>query len=254
MTAGTWGSLATTKYDVIFHGLAAHAGGYPEKGSNALLAAAEAVLALHAIPRHSGGQSRVNVGVLHAGTGRNVVPDRASMQVEVRGETTEINAYMAERCEAICRGAAQMQGCTVDLVKVGEAEGQHSDLPLIERIDRVLAENLPELRLSSIQNAQNWGSEDISIMMNRVQAHGGQATEAFGHVPELQHDIRIMMGKGDVFHTGSSSPGPGTSDGGSFFFFLNRPTMALNTLRSVISLPPMRPFGRTIMMLMTARP
>ena len=176
VTAGTWGSLATTKYDVIFHGLAAHAGGYPEKGSNALLAAAEAVLALHAIPRHSGGQSRVNVGVLHAGTGRNVVPDRASMQVEVRGETTEINAYMAERCEAICRGAAQMQGCTVDLVKVGEAEGQHSDLPLIERIDRVLAENLPELRLSSIQNAQNWGSEDISIMMNRVQAHGGQAT------------------------------------------------------------------------------
>ena len=38
------------------------------------------------------------------------------------------------------------------------------------------SENLPELRLSSIQNAQNWGSEDISIMMNRVQAHGGQAT------------------------------------------------------------------------------
>jgi aminobenzoyl-glutamate utilization protein A len=134
------------------------------------------VLGLHAIPRHSEGPSRVNVGVLHAGTGRNVIPDTASMQVEVRGETTEINAYMAERCEAVCRGAAAMQGCTVDMIKVGEAEGQHSDLPLIERIGRVLTENLPELRLSSIQNARNWGSEDISIMMNRVQAHGGQAT------------------------------------------------------------------------------
>ena len=176
VTAGTWGSLATTKYDVLFHGLAAHAGGYPEKGNNALLAACSAVLGLHAIPRHSEGPSRVNVGVLHAGTGRNVIPDTASMQVEVRGETTEINAYMAERCEAVCRGAAAMQGCTVDMIKVGEAVGQHSDLPLIERIGRVLTENLPELRLSSIQNARNWGSEDISIMMNRVQAHGGQAT------------------------------------------------------------------------------
>ena len=35
-----------------------HAGGYPEQGRNALLAAASAALALHAIPRHSAGQSR----------------------------------------------------------------------------------------------------------------------------------------------------------------------------------------------------
>ena len=176
VTAGTYGSLATTKIDVIFHGLAAHAGGYPEQGRNALLAACSAVLALHGIPRHSGGQSRVNVGVLTAGTGRNVVPDLARMQVEVRGETTEINACMTEQCERICRGAADMQGCTAELIRVGEAEGQHSDLSLIDRIDRILARDLPELKLSSVQNARNWGSEDISIMMNRVQAHGGQAT------------------------------------------------------------------------------
>ncbi|MBO6002109.1 MAG: amidohydrolase, partial [Mailhella sp.] len=193
VTAGTWGSLATTKYDVHFHGLAAHAGGYPEKGNNALLAAASAVLALHAIPRHSEGQSRVNVGVLHAGTGRNVVPDTAVMQVEVRGETTEINAYMDQRCEEICQGAARMQGCTVDLIEVGEAEGQHSDLALIERIGRVLSENLPELTLSSIQNAQNWGSEDISIMMNRVQAHGGLATymRTMTDLASAQHTVGV---------------------------------------------------------------
>ena len=176
VTPGTWGSLATTKYDVTFTGLAAHAGGFPEKGKNALLAAASAVLALQAIPRHSGGQSRVNVGTLHAGTGRNVIPDRAVMQLEVRGETTEINQYMADMAVAACEGAARMQGCACEMVKMGEAEGQHSDLPLLERIADVVRRDLPQMRVSSTENAQNWGSEDISLMMNRVQAHGGQAT------------------------------------------------------------------------------
>ena len=176
VTAGTWGSLATTKYDVTFTGVAAHAGGYPEQGKNALLAAASAVLSLHAIPRHSAGQSRVNVGTLHAGTGRNVIPDTAVMQLEVRGETTEINEYVASSAVEICEGAARMQGCGVKMVKMGEAEGQHSDEALIGRIVSVVKRDLPQLTLSSCQNAQNWGSEDISVMMNRVQSRGGQAT------------------------------------------------------------------------------
>ena len=176
VTPGTYGSLATTKYDVKFTGLAAHAGGYPEKGRNALLAAASAVLALHAIPRHSAGQSRINVGTLHAGTGRNVIPDEAIMQIEVRGETTQINSFVAQSAEEICRGAAMMHGCEVTMTKMGEAEGQHSDEALLARIAAVVRRDLPHLTVSSIENAQNWGSEDISVMMNRVQEHGGQAT------------------------------------------------------------------------------
>ena len=176
VTPGTYGSLATTKYDVKFTGLAAHAGGYPERGKNALLAAASAVMALHAIPRHSEGQSRVNVGTLHAGTGRNVIPDEAVMQIEVRGETTEINSFVARSAEEICRGAAAMHGCQVEMTKMGEAEGQHSDEALLARIAGVVRRDLPHLSVSSIENAKNWGSEDISIMMNRVQEHGGQAT------------------------------------------------------------------------------
>lgn len=176
VTPGTYGSLATTKYDVKFTGLAAHAGGYPEKGKNALLAAASAVVALHGIPRHSAGQSRINVGTLHAGTGRNVIADEAIMQIEVRGETTEINSFVARSAEDICRGAAMMHGCEVVMTKMGEAEGQHSDEALLERIGDIVRRDLPHLTVSSIANAQNWGSEDISVMMNRVQSHGGLAT------------------------------------------------------------------------------
>ena len=59
-----------------------------------MAAACAAVMNLMAIARHSGGISRVNVGTIQGGTGRNVVPDHALIQFEVRGETTRINQFM----------------------------------------------------------------------------------------------------------------------------------------------------------------
>lgn len=176
VTPGTWGSLATSKYDVHYHGQAAHAGGFPENGRSAIMAAANAVLNLTAIPRHSGGISRVNVGVIQGGTGRNVIPDKAMMQIEVRGETTEINAYMDEQARRICQAAAEMTGCTCEMIPQGASESQQSDLDFLSHIGDVVRDHLPHLKVSSCENAQNWGSEDISLMMNRVQAHGGKAT------------------------------------------------------------------------------
>lgn len=207
VTPGTYGSLATTKYDVKFTGLAAHAGGYPEKGKNALLAAASAVLALHGIARHSEGASRINVGTLHAGTGRNVIADEAVMQIEVRGETTQINSFVAKSAEDICRGAAMMHGCEVTMTKMGEAEGQHSDEALLARIADVVRRDLPHLTVSSIPNAQNWGSEDISVMMNRVQENGGQATymrvmtpmAGAQHTVKFDFDERVLEKSVQVF-------------------------------------------------------
>lgn len=176
VTPGTWGSLATSKYDVHFYGQSAHAGGFPENGRSAIVAAANAVLNLTAIPRHSGGISRVNVGMVQGGTGRNVIPDHCMIQIEVRGETTEINSYMDEQAQRICRAAAELVGCRCEMVPEGSSESQHSDEDFLAYIGDVVRKNLPHLSVSSCENAQNWGSEDISLMMNRVQAHGGKAT------------------------------------------------------------------------------
>ena len=176
VTPGTWGSLATSKYDVYFDGQAAHAGGFPENGHSAIVAAANAVLNLTAIPRHSGGITRVNVGMIQGGTGRNVIPDSAMIQIEVRGETTEINEYMDEQARRICQASADMLGCTCRMVSQGSSESQHSDEDFLYDIGNMVREHLPRLKVSSCENAQNWGSEDISLMMNRVQAHGGKAT------------------------------------------------------------------------------
>ena len=173
---GSYGSLATTKYDVIFHGLAAHAGGAPEKGKNAMLAAATAVLNLYAIPRHNDGATRINVGRLIAGSGRNVICDEAKMEIEVRGETTKLNDYVSEYAERILKSAAQMHDCTVEMHLMGASESQTSDEDFCMEIHKVCTEKLGLVPVAEPLIRKNGGSEDVAYMMNRVQEQGGKAS------------------------------------------------------------------------------
>ena len=172
---GSYGSLATTKYDVYFHGVSAHAGGSPEKGKNVMLAVATAIMNLYAIPRHSGGMTRINVGTVNAGSGRNVIADVAKMEIELRGETTELNDYVVNYATNIIEAAAKMHGCTYEMKVMGGAQSLTSDLELANRVRRVCEEDM-HLVVSDVTSSRNGGSEDISYMMTRVQEHGGQAT------------------------------------------------------------------------------
>ncbi len=175
ITPGSYGSLASFKYDVTFHGLAAHAGGSPHLGKNALLAAASAVTNLYAIPRHAEGASRINVGRLIAGSGRNVIADEAFMEMEVRGDTTAINEYVSDYAMRILENCAAMHNCTVDVKLMGAAESLTSDSQLCQRIADVCSNHLG-LKVSENLTVKLGGSEDISYMMNRVQSHGGQGS------------------------------------------------------------------------------
>jgi glutamate carboxypeptidase len=67
-----------------FHGRAAHAGVEPEKGRSAVLAAAHAVVALHALNGRWPGVT-VNAGVIAGGTRPNVVAAECLVKVDVRG-------------------------------------------------------------------------------------------------------------------------------------------------------------------------
>ena len=170
--AGTEGFFATTKYDVTIKGVAAHAGSAPEEGKNALLAAAQAALSLHSLPTHSGGGHRLNVGTLRAGSGRNVIASQAEMEIEVRGETTNVNEFYEERVQAIFASIAQMYGVTADVRKVGNAISITSDRALCEKV----ASTARAIGVDTVDYAVfKGGSEDATFLMRRVQQEGGQA-------------------------------------------------------------------------------
>lgn len=174
ISCGSSGFLATTKIDVTFEGVAAHAGIKPHEGRNALLAAATVALQLHAITRHGAGDSRVNVGQLTAGSGRNIIADRAELKLEVRGSSTEVNEFMTAQARRVIDAAAAMHDVKAEMRVVGAAQGARCDAGLKQLVGEVAA-SLSQTKqvLDSLEMA---GSEDASFFMNAVQARGGQAT------------------------------------------------------------------------------
>ncbi|WP_196603601.1 amidohydrolase [Pectinatus haikarae] len=166
------GFLATSKYDAQFTGMPAHAGAAPEEGRNALLAAACAALNLHAISRHSAGASRINVGTLNAGSGRNVIGDKALIQFETRGANSEINNYMENGALRILKAAADMYDVKVDIKKMGGAAGADNSQNLAQYIKNK-ADSLGIFD-NVVTDCAFGASEDFSYFMEKVQKNGGE--------------------------------------------------------------------------------
>ena len=75
---------SSTALDVVFTGRAAHAGMAPEDGRSAIFAAARAIadLRLGRIDE----DTTANIGEIHGGTARNIVPDRCIVVAEARSQ------------------------------------------------------------------------------------------------------------------------------------------------------------------------
>jgi aminobenzoyl-glutamate utilization protein A len=170
---GMGGYLATQKFDITFTGAAAHAGGNPEGGKNALLAAATAVLNLYAIPRHGSGATRINVGKLDAGVGRNVICPTAHLVAETRGDTTALSDYMYERAMRVVQAAGAMYDCEVQITRMGGAQSANSDAELAGLVEQVAA---AIGGFTFFPARTRSGSEDFTYMMERVQGRGGLTT------------------------------------------------------------------------------
>lgn len=194
------GFLATTKFDAYFEGYAAHAGASPEKAQNALLAACTAVLNLQAIARHSKGITRVNVGTLQAGTGRNVTPGEAKLQLEVRGETSEINDFMTKRCKTIIESAAQMHECCVTITEMGSAPAMVNSIDLAETVKNV-AEKLNIFKFVDLSYSGG-GSEDCAYFTRSVIEHGGKATYMIlgSDIKAPHHNPSFDIEEADMVH------------------------------------------------------
>lgn len=171
---GTHGFLCTTKIDVDLKGKGAHAGGEPNLGKNALLAAASAALNLHAIAPHRDGPTRINVGVLNAGEGRNVIAPKAHMKIETRGATDELLQYVYNRAVQVINGAAAMYDCQASIVKRGEANSTPSD-PELAGIVLDAARRTKGVKTAELDRLMA-GSDDACWMMKRVQDKGGKST------------------------------------------------------------------------------
>jgi len=173
--------LAMSRFEVTYTGRATHAAVRPNEGKNALLGACAAITNLYAIAPHSAGASRVNVGFVQAGTTWNIIPEKAYFRMETRGLTNEINEYMVQRAREVLEGAAKMYGLNLEIKPATTCVAAFNSPELIELGTRI-AKTLPSVKQIAPVCSTN-GSEDMCVLMERVQQRGGQALEVLLGTP-----------------------------------------------------------------------
>ena len=174
IVAGVEKPLAMAHLTATFEGASAHAGKAPNQGANAMQAAATAIQNAYAIPRHADGMTRVNVGQIEGGTASNVIAEEVSIEAEVRGETTALMEYTRTELERVLYAAAEMHDCDVTPRVLGESPRVDSH-PALRSLVGDVAWGVPNV--DSVVPTTDLGvSEDVTYLMERVQANNGLAS------------------------------------------------------------------------------
>lgn len=196
--ACTEGFLATSKLDLHFRGKAAHAAKAPEKGKNALLAAAVCTVNAYAISRNGQGDGKINIGRFTGGSGRNIIAADAYLEAETRGDSSEVNQYMRRSLERVARASAEMYGVDCEILEQGEAGTAGSSPGLVRRCRSAAG----AMGLGDCYKEEGTfrASEDAAELMKRVQDAGGEAAyflfgtplNADHHQPGFDFDEKVL--------------------------------------------------------------
>jgi aminobenzoyl-glutamate utilization protein A len=206
LVCGWQGLLATTKLDVSFFGRASHAAIAPHEGVDALAAACHAVVSLKAALANLPPSSRINVGILKGGVGRNVVAPHAHFQMETRSFDQETHTKVDDRVMSILEGSAKAFSATYKVDLVGRTEAGCSDSIAATKIQNA-AQGMGEWHNIELLRDDFCASDDAASWMQYVQSHGGIATyvglgtptKGGHHNPLFDIDERVIPSGVELF-------------------------------------------------------
>ncbi|MDD2556503.1 MAG: M20 family metallopeptidase [Bacteroidales bacterium] len=102
-------------YDVTFKGKSSHAGQTPEKGVNALDAAVQFYCGIGMLRQQIEDCSRIHAIITKGGDAPNIIPDIATVRLEIRHEEINYFKSLVERVLNVAKGAAIATGCSVNI-------------------------------------------------------------------------------------------------------------------------------------------
>ncbi len=165
--------------ELTFHGRAAHAGVEPEKGRSAILAAARAVEALHALNGRWPSVT-LNAGVIAGGTRPNVVAAACRLEVDLRAATASAFESARTAVEEIVSAPA-VPGVTGELRTTASFPPMERS-PAAERLVAVAQEIAGALGFD-LQDAATGGASDA----NTAAALGRPTLDGLGPIGGDDH-------------------------------------------------------------------
>jgi len=138
------GTLAVSRFDVSFHGLAAHAATSPYLGRNALDAMTLLFNGVNAWRQQLPPLGMVHGVITQGGTAPNIIPDHAAAFFYVRAAELKTQQQMEERFARIVQGAALM---TDTECRIERRDNPYQPILVNRTLNRYFSEIAPEFEL-----------------------------------------------------------------------------------------------------------
>jgi tripeptide aminopeptidase len=179
----------------VFLGRAAHSGVEPEAGANALSAAA------HAIARTAVGridrETTANIGMIHGGRERNIIPDRVEIKGEVRSLSEERLRDQVEAMSASLR-SVESESIRVEVETRREFDGfrfakDHPAARLVQ--DGLIAVGLtPHFRLAGGGSDANiFNASGVPALVLSVGYNNAHAIEEQVHISDMATSVDYLV-------------------------------------------------------------
>ena len=159
-------SMAMSKFDVIYHGVAAHSAIKPELGRSSLDAMSLAFHGVECLREHVKEDTRIHYNITDGGgTGANTVPAYTKAQFYVRSYNRAYLESVIERFYKVLNGAAMMTETTVEIIRSKDVDNKIPALKLNDVImENARAVNAPAIRPPRLKT----GSTDFGNVMQRM--------------------------------------------------------------------------------------
>lgn len=170
------GSIGCVAKRIIYKGVAAHAGGSPWLGKNALYAATCGLNAVNAL-RETFKESdiiRVHPIITSGGAMVNAIPETVTLESYIRGKTFEGICEANKKVNRALCGAALSLGTNVDIIDFPGYAPLVNDINLIDIFLSAAREIAPDQEIKDERNITGSGSTDmgdLSCIMPVIHPH-----------------------------------------------------------------------------------
>lgn len=176
----TGGSVGCIAKNVIYKGVAAHAGGCPWNGINALYAATCGINAVNAIRETFKDQDilRFHPIITHGGDMVNAIPETVTVESYVRGASYDAMVETNKKVNRALCGAALSIGANVEIVDIPGYAPHINDKNMMELAREAVEIAVPdtEFRVSDSMGGGSTDMGDLSCIMPIVHPYSAGAT------------------------------------------------------------------------------
>lgn len=182
--------------DVDVKGRAAHAGMEPEKGINAIQAAAMAIAALKL--GRLGHDTTANVGVIKGGMIRNGVPDSASFLAECRSLDHDKGQALADEMVRTIRSEVQRYGASADirvdnLCKAVDIPADSETVEIAKKALKTVGIDAKTTFITGFTDASIYNNRGIEMAVTGIGARMEHSTEEHILVEDMEKAVRVIV-------------------------------------------------------------